>query len=98
MFNSNFSIMKVSKILVLGMLVTSIFASCSNEDTAENGSKGLVNGDAYITLSVSGSGIQGSRTTGNNHQNATSDESKINNLALYLVDHSSNAVVFARNR
>ncbi len=87
--------MKVSKILVLGMLVTSIFASCSNEDTAENGSKGLVNGDAYITLSVSGSGIQGSRTTGNYHQNATPDESKINNLALYLVDHVSKAVVFS---
>lgn len=95
MFNFNFSIMKVNKILVLGMLVTSIFASCSNEDTAENGSKGLVNGDAYITLSVSGSGIQGSRTTGNNHQNATPDESKINNLALYLVDPSKNAVVFS---
>lgn len=87
--------MKVSKILVLGMLVTSIFVSCSNEDTAENGSKGLVNGDAYITLSVSGSGIQGSRTTGNYHQNATPDESKINNLALYLVDHVSKAVVFS---
>nr|WP_294075099.1 Mfa1 family fimbria major subunit [Prevotella sp. UBA4952] len=87
--------MKVNKILVLGMLVTSIFASCSNEDTAENGSKGLVNGDAYITLSVSGSGIQGSRTTGNNHQNATPDESKINNLALYLVDPGSKAVVFS---
>lgn len=87
--------MKVNKILVLGMLVTSIFASCSNEDTAENGSKGLVNGDAYITLSVSGSGIQGSRTTGVNHLNATPDESKINNLALYLVDHDSKAVVFS---
>lgn len=87
--------MKVSKILVLGMLITSIFVSCSNEDTAENGSKGLVNGDAYITLSVSGSGIQGSRTTGNNHQNATPDESKINNLALYLVDPSSKEVVFS---
>ena len=87
--------MKVNKILVLGMLVTSIFASCSNEDTAENGSKGLVNGDAYITLSVSGSGIQGSRTTGVNHQNATSDESKINNLTLYLVDPTLKAVVFS---
>lgn len=97
MFNFNFSIMKVNKILVLGMLVTSIFASCSNEDTAENGSKGLVNGDAYITLSVSGSGIQGSRTTGVNHQNATSDESKINNLALYLVDHISKTVVFSKD-
>lgn len=87
--------MKVNKILVLGMLVTSIFASCSNEDTAENGSKGLVNGDAYITLSVSGSGIQGSRTTGDKHQDATPDESKINNLALYLVDHISKTVVFS---
>lgn len=87
--------MKVNKILVLGMLVTSIFASCSNEDTAENGSKGLAKGDAYITLSVSGSGIQGSRTTGKDHQNATPDESKINYLALYLVDPSLKTVVFS---
>ncbi|MCH3995327.1 MAG: Mfa1 family fimbria major subunit [Prevotella sp.] len=89
--------MKVRKILMLGLLATSLFASCSSDDsTSNNGGAVGVKGNAYLSLNISGAqSPANTRTAGGDKTDGTKGESKITTLYVYLVNPDTKKVVWA---
>lgn len=82
---------------MMGMLAIAAtsFVSCSNEDaTSSNASKQSVD-NFYMNLQVVGNSSNGTRTTGTPTEDGTTEESKITNGTIWLVD-ASGAVKFSK--
>ena len=89
--------MKKMNQFMMGMLAIAAtsFVSCSNEDaTSSNASKQSVD-NFYMNLQVVGNSSNGTRTTGTPTEDGTTEESKITNGTIWLVD-ASGAVKFSK--
>lgn len=82
---------------MLGLLATSLFASCSSDDsTSNNGGAVGVKGNAYLSLNISGAqSPANTRTAGGSTTDGTKGESKITTLYVYLVNPDTKKVVWA---
>lgn len=73
--------MKLNRLFIAGLLSVSMLASCNKENNEPNTDS---DGQGYMTLQVLGNAA--ARTEGEKEGNATTEESTINDLDVYLCD------------
>lgn len=79
--------MKLNRLFIAGLLSVSMLASCNKENNEPNTD---FDGQGYMTLQVLGNAA--ARTEGENHGNATAEESAINKLDVYLCEDDGKVV------